>query len=131
MDFSAESRGCAPCLLLSPQLELIAKEYEGRMRVVKIDTDKCLALTSAMKVYHHPESMIANLSSTSSSPSLFGRFIITLDRSRISWIRFLYSKLFLNGCAIQGMEVTAKMLCNRRHGRGGEGVEFRRAPSRC
>jgi thioredoxin 1 len=50
VDFSAESRGCAPCLLLSPQLELIAKEYEGRMRVVKIDTDKCLALTSAMKV---------------------------------------------------------------------------------
>ena len=55
VDFSAESRGCAPCLLLSPQLELIAKEYEGRMRVVKIDTDKCLALTSQMKVNHHAD----------------------------------------------------------------------------
>lgn len=54
MDFSAESRGCAPCLLLSPQLEQVAKEYEGRIRVVKIDTDKCQALTSEMKVIIQP-----------------------------------------------------------------------------
>lgn len=31
---------CAPCLMLAPILEEIAREYQGRLKVVKLNTDE-------------------------------------------------------------------------------------------
>ena len=39
---------CAPCRLISPVLEEIAQEYEGRVKIVKMNTD---SNTTAMN-YH-------------------------------------------------------------------------------
>ena len=38
---------CAPCRMIAPILEEIAKEYEGRVKVVKMNTDENAA--TAMK----------------------------------------------------------------------------------
>ncbi len=88
VDFSAESRGCAPCLLLSPQLELIAKEYEGRMRVVKIDTDKCQALTSQMKVDNHAVFFL-KFDEAAAFLKFSKTFLLRLHCSRDVWVRGL------------------------------------------
>jgi len=31
---------CGPCLLMAPEFEAAAKEFEGKVRFVKLDTDK-------------------------------------------------------------------------------------------
>lgn len=31
---------CGPCLMIAPDLERIAKEYVGKLKVVKVDSDK-------------------------------------------------------------------------------------------
>jgi len=38
VDFYAD--WCAPCRMLAPILDELAKEYEGRIRIYKVDTDK-------------------------------------------------------------------------------------------
>jgi thioredoxin len=38
VDFYAD--WCGPCKMISPVLEEISKEYEGRLKVYKVDTDK-------------------------------------------------------------------------------------------
>ncbi|XP_053961256.1 thioredoxin-2 [Anastrepha obliqua] len=32
---------CGPCKLIAPKLEELAKEYEGRVVVLKVDVDEC------------------------------------------------------------------------------------------
>lgn len=52
---------CGPCRMLAPVLEQAAAEFEGRLKVVKVDTDAEPALASryairsipAVKLFHH------------------------------------------------------------------------------
>jgi len=45
---------CGPCKLIAPQLEKIAGEYEGKVKVIKIDTDVEADLASSLQVYAMP-----------------------------------------------------------------------------
>jgi thioredoxin 1 len=41
---------CGPCVLLAPQLEEVAEQYNGKVRFLKVDCDENDSLASAMKV---------------------------------------------------------------------------------
>ena len=41
---------CGPCKALSPLLERLATEYEGKMKVLKVDVDKSKALAEAARI---------------------------------------------------------------------------------
>lgn len=45
---------CGPCKMLAPYMERLAKEYEGRIRVLKVDVDKNSALASAARIQSIP-----------------------------------------------------------------------------
>lgn len=45
---------CGPCRMVSPVLDELADEYEGRIRVVKVDTDANPALTEQFHVQSIP-----------------------------------------------------------------------------
>ncbi|KAG5187117.1 thioredoxin-related protein [Tribonema minus] len=45
---------CGPCVMLAPELEKAAEELGGQVRVLKIDSDKEDAITSALRVYGLP-----------------------------------------------------------------------------
>ena len=45
---------CGPCKALAPQIERLAKEYEGRVKVLKVDVDKNEALASAARIQSIP-----------------------------------------------------------------------------
>ncbi|KAK7280622.1 hypothetical protein RJT34_25687 [Clitoria ternatea] len=45
---------CGPCRLISPAMESLAKEYEGKLTVVKIDHDANPRLIEEYKVYGLP-----------------------------------------------------------------------------
>jgi len=61
VDFWAD--WCQPCKMLAPQLEQLAQEYDGRIRVVKVDTDTQPQLAAAwgvralptVKLFRHGE----------------------------------------------------------------------------
>jgi len=48
IDFYAD--WCAPCRQLSPLIEAIAREYEGRIDVYKVDTEKEKALAQSLGI---------------------------------------------------------------------------------
>ena len=52
VDFWAE--WCAPCRQLSPTLKELAGEYDGRLRVVKIDVDANPTITTELDVRAMP-----------------------------------------------------------------------------
>lgn len=52
IDFYAD--WCAPCRQLSPLVEQIAKEYEGKIVVYKVNTDKEKALTQSLGISSLP-----------------------------------------------------------------------------
>jgi len=52
IDFYAD--WCPPCRQLSPLVEEIAKEYEGRIDVYKVDTDKEKTLAQALGITNLP-----------------------------------------------------------------------------
>ena len=52
IDFYAD--WCAPCKMLAPILEELAAEYEGKIHIYKIDTEKELALSSAFGIRSIP-----------------------------------------------------------------------------
>ncbi len=52
VDFWAE--WCAPCRQLSPTLKVLAGEYDGKLRVVKIDVDANPAITAKLDVRAMP-----------------------------------------------------------------------------
>lgn len=49
---------CGPCKTMSPIVESIAKEFEGQIRVLKIDVDKNQALSAQYQIQAVPTFMI-------------------------------------------------------------------------
>lgn len=45
---------CGPCKALSPLIENLAEEYEGRIKVLKVDVDKNEALAQAARIMSIP-----------------------------------------------------------------------------
>ncbi|EJX05820.1 thioredoxin [gut metagenome] len=45
---------CGPCKALSPLIEKLAHEYEGRIKVLKVDVDKNEALAQAARIMSIP-----------------------------------------------------------------------------
>ena len=56
VDFSAT--WCGPCQALSPELEKLATAYEGRVTVVKVDTDESPELAEQFRVTSLPTVLI-------------------------------------------------------------------------
>jgi len=52
VDFYAD--WCAPCRIVAPILDELAKEYEGKIRIYKIDTDKEKDLSRAFNIRSIP-----------------------------------------------------------------------------
>ncbi|MBO5054305.1 MAG: redoxin domain-containing protein [Muribaculaceae bacterium] len=45
---------CGPCMSLAPNIERLAKEYDGRIKVLKVDVDKNPSLAQAAHVMSIP-----------------------------------------------------------------------------
>ena len=45
---------CGPCQALAPMLKRLADEYEGRVKVLKVDVDKNQALAAAARIQSIP-----------------------------------------------------------------------------
>ncbi len=45
---------CAPCRIIAPVVEEVAKEYEGRLKVVKVNTDENYAVASRYGIMSIP-----------------------------------------------------------------------------
>jgi thioredoxin 1 len=56
VDFWAE--WCAPCRLISPVIDELAGEYEGKLKVVKLDVDKGPKVSSRYSVTSIPTLII-------------------------------------------------------------------------
>ncbi len=56
VDFYAQ--WCAPCKAMSPMVEAVGKEVQGKARVLKIDVDKNQALASKYQIRAVPTFMI-------------------------------------------------------------------------
>jgi len=58
VDFSAPR--CKPCMTVAPTLEDVAREFEGRARVVSVDTDRSPWLVSRFSIRGIPTVMLFN-----------------------------------------------------------------------
>ena len=56
VDFAAD--WCGPCKMMSPMLEEISEELEGKMKVVKINVDDAQELAAAYNVMSIPNLLI-------------------------------------------------------------------------
>ncbi|MGH7667087.1 MAG: thioredoxin [Candidatus Dormibacteria bacterium] len=56
VDFWAE--WCPPCRMVAPIVEELATEYEGRLKVVKVDTDGSPTTSGAYQVLSIPTLMV-------------------------------------------------------------------------
>jgi thioredoxin 1 len=52
VDFYAD--WCGPCRMLSPVLERLAKDIQGKAKIVKVDTDKAEKTASAFRITSIP-----------------------------------------------------------------------------
>lgn len=56
IDFYAD--WCKPCKMVSPVLEELAKDYEGKIDVFKVDTEQELELSSAFGIRNIPSFLL-------------------------------------------------------------------------
>ncbi len=49
---------CGPCKMLKPNLETIAREFKGKVKVVKIDIDQCPDLAQRFNITQVPSLLI-------------------------------------------------------------------------
>jgi thioredoxin 1 len=56
IDFFAE--WCGPCHMVAPIVEKLAKEYEGKVVVMKVDTDKLNTIAAAFGIMSIPTIVI-------------------------------------------------------------------------
>lgn len=49
---------CPPCKMVAPIVEELASEYEGRLKVAKVDTDACPSVSAEYRVMSIPTLMI-------------------------------------------------------------------------
>lgn len=49
---------CGPCKAMAPALDLVAKEYAGKVKVVKVDVDQSPETTQKYKIQAMPTLMI-------------------------------------------------------------------------
>ncbi|HVB54774.1 MAG TPA: thioredoxin [Candidatus Acidoferrales bacterium] len=56
VDFWAE--WCPPCKMIAPIVEEFASEYEGRLKVTKVDTDACPMVAGEYQVMSIPTLMV-------------------------------------------------------------------------
>jgi thioredoxin 1 len=49
---------CGPCRALAPALEAIAKTYDGRLKVVKVNVDNAAELTAQYRIQGVPTLMV-------------------------------------------------------------------------
>ncbi len=56
VDFFAE--WCGPCKAMAPALEQVAKEMEGKVKIVKIDVDQSPGVTQQYRIQAMPTLMI-------------------------------------------------------------------------
>lgn len=56
VDFFAE--WCGPCKAMAPALEQVAKEMEGKVKIVKIDVDQNPGVTQQFRIQAMPTLMI-------------------------------------------------------------------------
>lgn len=45
---------CGPCRALAPMIERLAEEYDGKLKVLKVDVDKNSALAEAARIMSIP-----------------------------------------------------------------------------
>ena len=56
IDFHAD--WCGPCRVLSPIIQEVAKAFDGKVRVIKIDVDKNAALADKFQIQGVPTMML-------------------------------------------------------------------------
>jgi len=56
IDFHAD--WCGPCKMLSPIIQQVAKDLDGKVRVIKIDVDKNVALADKFQIRGVPTMML-------------------------------------------------------------------------
>ncbi|MGC2191060.1 MAG: thioredoxin [Candidatus Dormiibacterota bacterium] len=56
VDFWAE--WCPPCKMIAPIVEEFASEYEGQLKVTKVDTDACPGVSGEYRVMSIPTLMV-------------------------------------------------------------------------
>lgn len=49
---------CGPCRMIAPQIDELAKEYAGKVRCLKINTDECPAIATEYGIRSIPTVMI-------------------------------------------------------------------------
>mgnify|MGYP001162091235 CR=1 FL=1 len=56
VDFTAQ--WCGPCKTIAPEVEALARELEGKARIVKVDIDKSQMLASQLRIQSVPTFMV-------------------------------------------------------------------------
>ncbi|MFT3769543.1 MAG: thioredoxin domain-containing protein [Minicystis sp.] len=56
IDFTAD--WCAPCKTVAPEVEAVARELEGKVKVVKVDIDRCKRIATMLRIQAVPTFMV-------------------------------------------------------------------------